>query len=150
METDIDQKQDSQLEPLTKKDSHSLQKQQPKTTQPPTQDRFMEMLIEKGAPIVTEYLRTTYESKKHQTEKQTEYGLQELKSMDLLDRRDKIYKGILLIACIIALGVLAYFEKAQSVAPVLGVIIGLLLKNSSIGEFISGGRKKIETKSNEE
>jgi len=68
----------------------------------------------------------------------------ELVTVGILDRRDKIYKAIIILACIAALSILAVFDKASAIAPVIGVIIGLILKNNIVSEYFTGSTKKKE------
>ena len=119
-------------------------KEQQYIVQQNPQDKFLETLFDKGGEILKVHLQTNTEKEKYLLDKQTEYDKEELKTVDTLDSRDKLFKGVLLSVSIAALGLLAYFEKAQSVAPVLGVVIGLLLKTSSITDFFSGGKSKFK------
>ena len=132
------------------KEELEFERQQSSVIQQNPQDKFIETLFDKGGAMFMSYLKTNAESEKYAIEKQTEYETQELKIVDNLDRRDKIFKGLLLVLSIFSLGLLAYFEKAQSIAPVIGVVIGLLLKTSSITEFFAGGKKKNNNADNEE
>lgn len=96
------------------------------------------LLTEKGFEALMSYW-----TKENETEKLNhEYNLKDLEVINRLDRRDKIFKGVLLDICLIGLVVLSIMEKAVSVAPVLGVIIGLLLKTSSITEYKSGSNNR--------
>ena len=106
-----------------------------------SQDKFIETLFDKGGVIFERWLQTTSENEKFSIEKQNEIEKEEMQVAQVLDSRDKVYKAIIITVCILAMSILAYFEKAQSVAPVIGVIIGLVLKSSSITEFFGGGGK---------
>lgn len=105
------------------------------------QDKFIETLFDKGGEMLTAYLSINAENQKLEMQKEKEVEIEELNVVNVLDKRDKYFKGILLAICIVALVVLALFEKAQSIAPVIGVVIGLLLKTNSITEFFTAGRK---------
>lgn len=106
------------------------------------QDKFIELLFDKGGEIFTKYNEIVSENEKFLIEKNNIYQLEELKVVNMLDRRDKIFKGILIIVCIFLLCLLAYYEKAQSIAPVIGVIIGLLFKSNSLSDYFSSNKKK--------
>ena len=106
------------------------------------QDKFIELLFDKGGEIFTKYNEIVSENEKFLIEKNNIYQLEELKVVNMLVRRDKIFKGILIIVCIFLLCLLAYYEKAQSIAPVIGVIIGLLFKSNSLSDYFSSNKKK--------
>lgn len=110
------------------------------------------ILVSKGIEIVGKiyesYLQRQIESKKQHLELNSSFEKEELTTVNNLDKRDKIYKGIMLFICISALSILAVYDKASSVAPVIGVVIGLVLQNNIITDYFTGSGKKKKIKSN--
>lgn len=57
---------------------------------------------------------------------------------------NKWYKVTIVLVCLIALCVVAFIDKLQGVSPIIGVIIGLVLRSNSISDFL-GTSKNTET-----
>ena len=75
---------------------------------------------------------------------------EEMKIIERLDKREKIYKGTLIGVCIISLLISAVFiQKAEVVIPVLSLIIGLLFKSNSLSDFLSHAKRKLKSGGNE-
>jgi hypothetical protein len=101
------------------------------------QDKFVEEVVSKGSEIFGLYLQSKLETERLDIEKSTDYAKEELKTVDGLDKRDKYYKGLLIVICFAFLGFLAYADKTQNILPVVTLIIGYMLKSNSISEFFS-------------
>ncbi|GAA3579678.1 hypothetical protein [Snuella lapsa] len=113
------------------------------------QDKFLETLIEKGGQVLMGYTQMSQETQKYSIDRQSEIEKEELKTANKFDIRDKIYKGILIVVCIISLILSDLFiEKAEVVIPVLTLIIGLLFKTNSLSDFRSLTKDKYD-KNNE-
>lgn len=110
------------------------------------QSKLLETVVEKIGMVFTDYINSNAETNRQNLEKVKQVELETLKTLDQLDKRDKWYKAIMIVLCVGALSILGYFDKAQQLSPVIGVIIGLLLKSSSITEFLSTEGKKNATK----
>ncbi|MBX7156445.1 MAG: hypothetical protein K1X91_15930 [Bacteriodetes bacterium] len=110
------------------------------------QSKLLETVVEKIGMVFTDYINSNAETNRQSLEKVKQVELETLKILDQLDKRDKWYKAIMIVLCVGALSILGYFDKAQQLSPVIGVIIGLLLKSSSITEFLSTEGKKTASK----
>jgi hypothetical protein len=109
-----------------------------------SQEFLFQVLLEKGGPLVTEYLKINAQSNQYATDKSIELEKEELKIIDKLDTKEKYYKGILLVVCLLALIASAYLiERAEMVIPVLSLIIGLLFKSNSLSDFFSHAKRKL-------
>lgn len=67
-----------------------------------SQENFITTLIKEGAPFVMEYLNANTETSKYSLDKECELEKEELKIIDKLDTKEKIYKGVLLCVCLSA------------------------------------------------
>lgn len=103
---------------------------------------LMEQVVKHGGPLYKEWLNAKASSNVVQIEKGVEFEKLELASVERLDRRDKIFKFLVILVCILSLSILAWKEKSSSVAPVIGVVIGLVLQGNVITEYFSGALKK--------
>jgi hypothetical protein len=103
---------------------------------------LVETAMKHGTPIISEWLKSQNTSSKIELEKATDFEKQELESIKVLDRRDKLFKFSIIFICIGALTFLAIYDRASSIAPVIGVIIGLVLQANVISEYFSGALKK--------
>lgn len=110
-----------------------------------SQDRFLEILFDKGGEIFKEFTKMSSETQKHVSDQELALKKEELIVITKLDTKEKIYKGILIIICISALVLSALFiEKAEAIIPVLSLIIGLLFKANSLSDFFSHKQKNIK------
>lgn len=126
----------------TKKDLE-LSRQNPTVVQSSSQDKLIETFLEKGAAVFIETSKTSAEVQKYTADKKGELEKEELKAINKLDTKEKLYKGTLIIVCISALILSAIFiEKAEVVIPVLSLIIGLLFKSNSLSDFFSHKKNK--------
>lgn len=104
--------------------------------------------------IIAEYVTPMYKSNQEQKmiiqrlsiEKDAEIKNLQLMALNKLDNRDKWYKGLVILACLIAMSVCAFIDKLQGLSPVIGVIIGLVLKTNSISEFLTGVKGSSQNK----
>lgn len=118
---------------------------EPKVQEVSSQDKFLETLIEKGGEVLMGYTQMNQETQKYSIDRQAEIEKKELEIVDKFDKRDKIYKGVLIGICILALILSAMFiKKAEVVIPVLTLIIGLLFKTNSLSDFRSLTKDKYE------
>lgn len=102
------------------------------------QDKFIETLFDKGGAIFLKYSEMTTKVSESEMEYSKEIEKAELKAIQKLDFRDKIYKGFLIGLCIVALVTIPLFvPKSEMVIPVLSLIIGLLFKSSSVSDFFA-------------
>lgn len=85
--------------------------------------------------------------KEHSINKELE--LEELKALDKIDRRDKNFKLLIIIICLASLAAITIFQKAQSLIPVLSLILGLSFKVNSLADFIKFRISKINNKEEE-
>ena len=106
------------------------------------QNQLLDKAIDVCAKLYEVYINKKATLDKQEIKLITEFEKQELEVVDKLDKRDKFFKGIILIVCIAGLIATAILEVATSVAPILGVIIGLILKNNAISEYFSGSTKR--------
>jgi hypothetical protein len=108
-----------------------------------SEDKFIEVLFDKGGKLLVEYSKITSETNRYAIEKDNEFQKEELKVIDRLDTKEKIYKGVLISLCVLALVLSAMFiPKAEVIIPVLSLIIGLLFKSSSLADFFSHSKGK--------
>jgi len=106
-----------------------------------SQDKFIETLFEKGGTIFSHYTQIVAETQKHRIDRSAEFEKEELKMINKLDSKEKIYKGVLIAICILSLLIAAFFiEKAEVIIPVLSLIIGLLFKSNALSEYYSKGK----------
>ncbi|MFN8366723.1 MAG: hypothetical protein U0Y96_05715 [Candidatus Kapaibacterium sp.] len=110
------------------------------------QSKLLETVVEKIGMVFTDYINSNAETNRQNLEKVKQVELETLKTLDQLDKRDKWYKAIMIVLCVGSMCILGYIDKAKEITPVIGVIIGLLLKSSSITEFLSTEGKKTATK----
>lgn len=116
-----------------------------------TQENFLKVIAEMGIPLVGKYLESTAEENRYNMDKEVELEKEEMKVIDKLDTKEKIYKGILLVICLTALVLSAlYIEKAEVVIPVLSLIIGLLFKSNTLSDFFSHAKRKLNSPNDEE
>ena len=122
----------------------ALAHQQQLTSQNP-QDKFIEVLFDKGGEIFKEWNKNSIDVHKYSLDKETEIQKEELKIINKLDTKEKLFKGLLITFCIITLVIASfYLEKAQGIIPVLSLIIGLLFKSSTLSDFFSHSKRKRE------
>jgi hypothetical protein len=109
------------------------------------QDQFIQTLFDKGGEIFIEYTKMSSETQKYEIDKASEIEKAELTTINKLDTKEKIYKGILIGICLIALVVIPiYIKESQMIIPVLSLVVGLLFKSNSVTDFISFRRKTKE------
>ena len=114
------------------------------------QDKFLEALFDKGENIFLEYRKMKKEADQLDSQITVELEKEEMKIIERLDKREKIYKGTLIGVCIISLLISAVFiQKAEVVIPVLSLIIGLLFKSNSLSDFLSHAKRKLKSGGNE-
>lgn len=114
------------------------------------QDKFLEALFDKGENIFLEYRKMKKEADQLDSQITVELEKDEMKIIERLDKREKIYKGTLIGVCIISLLISAVFiQKAEVVIPVLSLIIGLLFKSNSLSDFLSHAKRKLKSGGNE-
>ena len=114
------------------------------------QDKFLEALFDKGENIFLEYRKMKKEADQLDSQITVELEKEEMKIIERLDKREKIYKGTLIGVCIISLLISAGFiQKAEVVIPVLSLIIGLLFKSNSLSDFLSHAKRKLKSGGNE-
>ncbi len=107
------------------------------------QDQFIETLFDKGGQMFMEYMKVSTETQRYHADKDAEVEKEELKVIDSLDTKEKKYKGILIITCILALVLSALFiPKPELIIPVISLIIGLLFKSNSLSDFFSHSKSK--------
>ena len=113
-------------------------------------DKFLEALFDKGENIFLEYRKMKKEADQLDSQITVELEKEEMKIIERLDKREKIYKGTLIGVCIISLLISAVFiQKAEVVIPVLSLIIGLLFKSNSLSDFLSHAKRKLKSGGNE-
>ncbi len=112
-------------------------------SQKPSQEDFIKNVIEQIAPVFTDFQEKKMAVHKFQIEKDTEIQQAKFVIINKVDFRDKWYKMIVVSICLVALCLVAYFDKLQGVSPIIGVIIGLVLKSNSMNDFL-GASKTIE------
>lgn len=114
------------------------------------QDKFLEALFDKGENIFLEYRKMKKEADQLDSQITVELEKEEMKIIERLDKREKIYKGTLIGVCIISLLISAVFiQKAEVVIPVLSLIIGLLFKSNSLSDFLSHAKRKLKSGGND-
>lgn len=98
-----------------------------------------EGVISEGIKAFQEYMIKKIEDEKHSSEIGMELEKQELQIIDKMDKREKIFKGILIVVCLVSLICVALFltESSQAIIPVISLIIGLLFRSSSVSDFLS-------------
>jgi hypothetical protein len=128
-----------------------LARQQQVSYQTNPQDKFIETLFDKGGDIFKEWTKVSADTHKYSIDKESEEHKEELKIINKLDTKEKLYKGILISICIVALLVSALnFEKAEVIIPVLSLIIGLLFKSNSLMDFFTHKGKRKDGPSDNE
>ena len=65
-----------------------------------------------------------------------------IETVERLDFRDKIYKGLMLVILIAALLGSTQFGVFDKLAPIISLLIGLLFKSSLISEFFTATKKR--------
>lgn len=99
-------------------------------------------LLKMLSPLLLNYAETQNDIIKHQINSDTELTKENNKLIEKLDTKEKIYKGVMILICISALLVTAfYIPKSETIIPVLTLIIGLLFKNNSLSDFFSHKKK---------
>ena len=111
-----------------------------------SQEEVFGNIIEHAVSVYKDYQEKSLASDTFSLEKEADNARLELETINKLDRRDKWYKGIMLSICIGALIISAFWDKLQNISPVIGVIIGLLLKSNIISEYYAGSRGKFDDK----
>lgn len=114
------------------------------------QGKMFTNVMNTGGDLFKIWLDAQSKSEKQEIELINEFEKQELDVVNELDKRDKLYKGGLLICCLILMGVLAFLDKASTVLPIIGVVIGLVLQSDSVSKYFSGSTKKRNSKYNDE
>tara|TARA_B100000508_G_C11465630_1_gene282067 strand:- start:15881 stop:16339 length:459 start_codon:yes stop_codon:yes gene_type:complete len=128
----------------TKKELKRL-KEQNVAQQANPQDQFIQTLFDKGGEILIDYTKMNSETQKYEIDKASEIEKAELTTINKLDTKEKIYKGILIGICLVALVVIPiYIKESQMIIPVLSLVVGLLFKSNSVTDFISYRRKTKE------
>jgi Na+-transporting methylmalonyl-CoA/oxaloacetate decarboxylase beta subunit len=93
----------------------------------------------------------TSDTQRYAADKNAEIEKDELKIINKLDTKEKVYKGSLIALCVLALLLTALFvPKAEIVIPVLSLIIGLLFKSSTLSDFFSHSKGKYNNDPNGE
>ena len=127
-----------------------VERQKQVVVQTNPQDKFLETLIDKGGQIFMTYAQMSAESEKYNLDKNVELEKEELVVINKLDTKDKIYKGVMIGICVLALILSALFiEKAEVVIPVLSLIIGLLFKSNSLSEYFTHAKRKLNSNDDE-
>ncbi|MEZ0612373.1 hypothetical protein ACAW74_27945 [Fibrella sp. WM1] len=106
------------------------------------QNDSQEKLLKMGSELLDTYLKNKANTERFLAEKQAEYQHKELETVERLDFRDKIYKGLMLIFLIAALLGSTQFGVFDKLAPIISLLIGLLFKNSLISEFFTATKKR--------
>jgi hypothetical protein len=101
-----------------------------------------EKLLKLGSELLDTYLKSKANTERFAAEKNAEYQQKELETVERLDLRDKIYKGLMLIFLISALIASTQFGVFDKLAPIISLLIGLLFKNSLISEFFTATKKR--------
>lgn len=114
------------------------------------QNRLIDTVADKGLEMFSIWIENQSKNEKQEIELMNEFEKQELNVVSNLDKRDKIFKGTIVGTCLILMGVLGYYEKAGSILPLIGVIIGLVLQSDSISKYFSGSAKKRNSMIDEE
>lgn len=114
------------------------------------QDKFLETLIDKGGQILMTYSQMSAESARYTMDRDVELEKEELVVINKLDTKDKVYKGVMIGICVLALILSSLFiEKAEVVIPVLSLIIGLLFKSNSLSEYFTHAKRKLNSNDDE-
>lgn len=100
------------------------------------QEDLIKSLAQYGGPIFKDFQEQKMTVQKFEIEKDSEIKQAEFVIINKMDHRDKWYKGATILLCLIALVVVSFFDKLQGVSPIIGVIIGLVLKSNSINDFL--------------
>jgi hypothetical protein len=113
--------------------------------QPVSQEDFIKDLLQQAVPLFKDLQEQKMAVQKLQIEKDSETQQAEFVVLNKVDARDKYYKVIIVSLCLAALCVVAFIDKLQGVSPIIGVIIGLVLKSNSLQDFRGGSDKKEES-----
>ena len=93
-------------------------------------------LINKGIDTFNEYNKRKEDNVK-------ELRKTELKTIDKLDFRDKMFKIIAVLACLIVMFLFIFLEtKTDAALPVITLILGLVLGSDSLNGFYSFRSRK--------
>lgn len=130
-----------QLEELNQKIEALKNGQVPEKT---SNEKALEMIFDKGTPLLMGYMQLQNEANTAQSEKDCELEREEMVIINKLDTKEKVYKGIMIGFCLTALMLASLFlEKAECIIPVLSLIIGLLFKSNSLSDFFSHAKHKL-------
>ena len=106
----------------------------------PEQQAFLKELVEYAIPFFKHYNDSKTALQRQSSDNESVIAKQELDMLNRIDKRDKIYKALIIALCLIALIIVAFIDKLQGISPIIGVIIGLVLKSNSISEYFSASR----------
>lgn len=130
---------------------HIRENQSVVQTQTNPTDKLLDTIIDKGSDFLTQYFVQSAETEKYNSDRAAELEKEELRIINKLDNKEKLYKGVLIGVCVGSLVLSAFFiEKAEVVIPVLSLVIGLLFKSSSLSEFFKHRKNKTTNKSEED
>ncbi len=114
-------------------------------------DKTLEIIVEKGVPILQEHLKSTHDLKTSLLKNELELEKEEMKVIERLDLKEKIYKGILIAICLTALVISAiYIPKSEVIIPIISLVIGLLFRSSSLSDFLRHSKSKFSNSEDSE
>ncbi|XZF15876.1 hypothetical protein ACTHGU_07045 [Chitinophagaceae bacterium MMS25-I14] len=115
------------------------------------QEQLLNLILEKGGELFLKYSTMKIEEQRDAVAKSIEVEKEELKVLNKLDTKEKIYKGILIALCVSAIVFSSWVlpNKAEVITPVITLIIGLLLKSNSLAYFNSHSKGKKEKNDSE-
>ena len=105
-----------------------------------TSDDLIKKLVEYLAPVYSSVQEQKIMIQRFKIEKDVEIENAKFTVIRSFDVSDKWYKAIILVACLLTLGFCGFYDKLQSITPLIGVIIGLVLKSSSVNDFMGKTR----------
>lgn len=159
MERQTEQQEQATLEQIEKLKNRLAEKdeeikrlkEQQVVVQPNSQENLLKTIMEGGIPLVAEYMKMSNEAERYNADIDAELEKEELKIINKLDTKEKIYKGILLTICLSALIVCAiFYEKVGVIIPVLSLIIGLLFRTNSLSDYFSHAKRKLNMPDNDD
>lgn len=106
------------------------------------QKELIELILEKGGSFYMQVQENRTENEIELAKIDVDFAREKLALVGKIDAREKIYKGVLISVCIVAVILSAIFvDKSESVIPVLTLIIGLLFKSNSFADFLNFSKK---------
>ncbi len=106
-------------------------------------EKAFEKAIDKAPEMIAMFYEMKASQDKMDAEQHLEMERQEIDTINKLDTKEKVYKGVLILFCTSALVFsVMYIDKAEIIVPVLSLIIGLLFKSSTFSDFLAFRKKK--------